>query len=246
MDKVEIVEMKEPPENAKVVIGIPDAGLVGLISASFLIDSLKMEEIASIESDLFPPVVVLHKGIPKSPMRAYAKDDLVVVISETAIQLSVLRKVIRELVGWVGGIKGGLSVSLSGVPVPNRVEVERPSVYGVSVNVGDDILSRIGVERLQEAMLVGPYAAILETCRKSGVPNVTFLAQSHLQYPDPGASAEVLKASSGFFGKEFDVTPLIEKAEEIRVKMRDVMRSTQKVMRDAGKEKEYELPSMYV
>ena len=49
----------------------------------------------------------------------------------------------------------------------------------------------------------------------------------------------------GLWG-DLDLDPLMEKAEEIRVKMRDVMRSTQKVMKDAGKEQEYELPSMYV
>jgi len=245
MDALEIIETSKPPENAKVVIGVPDAGLVGLISATFLIDSLEMEEIASIESDLFPPIVVLHGGVPKSPMRAYAKDDLVVVISEIAIQLPALRQVVRDLVGWIGGMKG-LSVSLTGAPVPNRVEIETPSVFGVAINVDEDPLSALGVDPLQEAMLAGPYAAILEACRKSKVGNVTLLAQSHLQYPDPGASAEVLKASSVLLGRELDVKPLMEKAEEIRLKMRDVMRSTQKVMRDAGKEKEFELPSMYV
>jgi uncharacterized protein len=246
-DKVEILQVKEPPEKAKVVIGVPDAGLVGLISASFLIDTLSMEEIASIESDLFPPVVVLHDGVPKSPMRAYAKDDLVVVISETAIQVNALRQVVRELVGWIDGMPGALSVSLSGAPVPNRMELETPKVYGVKINTDEDLLSKVGVEGLQEAMLVGPYAMILESCRKEGVPNLTLLGQSHLQYPDPGAAAEVIKAASPFLlGKELDLKPLMEKAEEIRVKMRDTMKDTQKVMKDAGKEREFELPSMYV
>lgn len=242
---IQIIETGPVPKKAKVVVGVPDAGLVGLISASFLVDTLSMEEIASIESDLFPPVVVLHDGVPKSPMRAYASDDVVVVISETAIKLGTLRKAVGEVVGWIGGIEG-TAVGLSGAPVPNRVEIDEPKVFGVTVNHQNDALSGLGVERLQEAILAGPYAMVLESCRKTGVPNLTLLAQSHLQYPDPGASAQVLKAVSGFLGRDFDVEPLLEKAEDIRVKMRDVMRSTQKVMRDSGKEQEYELPSMYV
>jgi len=246
MGNIEIQEIRSPPENAKVIIGIPDAGLVGLISSTFLIDALEMEEIASIESDLFPPVVVLHKGEPKSQMRVYARDEIVVVISETAIKTSAQRQVISDLVGWIGDIEGGMSVSLSGAPVPNRVDIEQPKTFGVTVNTTDELLGKIGVEKLQEAILVGPYATILETCRKGSVPNLTLLAQSHLQYPDPGASASVLRSAMGFLGRELDLNPLVEKAEEIRVKMRDVMRSTQKTMRDQGKEQEYELPSMYV
>ncbi len=246
MPDLEIVETRKLPRGSKVVIGVPDAGLVGLISASYLIDHLSMEEAATIDSDLFPPIVVLHDGVPKSPVRVYAKNDLAVVISEIAIQLTALRQVVRELVAWIGGIQGGMSVCLSGAPVPNRVEIETPKVYGISMNLEDDPLPGMGVERLQEAMLVGPYAAILEACRKAKTPNLTLLAQSHLQYPDPGAAAEALRSASTLFKTELDLKPLMEKAEEIRVKMRDLMRNTQKVMRDAGKEQEYELPSMYV
>lgn len=245
MGKLEIQETGKVPRNAKVIIGIPDAGLVGLISASHLIESLSMEEVASFDSEAFPPMVVLHDGAAKSPMRAYSKGDLVVVISEIAIQLPSLREVVRDLVNWIGGAGAAFSISLSGAPVPNRVDIDTPKVFGVSINIKDDLLSKMGVDRLQDAMLVGPYAAILEACRKTGAPNLTLLAQSHLQYPDPGAAAEVLKAASSIVGT-IDVQPLMEKAEEIRVKLRDVMRNTEKVMRDSGKEREYELPSMYV
>ena len=246
MDKLEVHETGKLPRDAKVIIGIPDAGLVGLISASHLIESLSMEEVASFDSEAFPPIVVVHDGEPKSPMRAYSKGDLVVVISEIAIQLPSVREVVRDLVSWIDGMGGALSISLSGAPVPNRVDIDTPKVYGVSINIKDDLLSKIGVDRLQEVMLVGPYAAVLEACRKAGTHNLTLLAQSHLQYPDPGAAAEALKAASGIIGRKIDVQPLMEKAEEIRVRLRDVMRSTEKVMRESGKEREYELPSMYV
>ncbi len=246
MDQIQIVEEAQLPKKAKVVIGVPDAGLVGLISATFLIDNLSMEEVASVESDLFPPIVILHNGYPKSPMRIYGKDDLLVAISEIAIHPNVQRQILRELMEWVKGIGASLSIGLSGAPVPNRMDIDRPKVYGVAVNVDGKIMEKMGVEPLQEAMLAGPYAVLLETCRKENYPNITLLAQSHLQYPDPGASAMALKAAESVIGQTLDVKPLLERAEEIRIKMRDVMRSTQRMMRDAGKEKEYELPSMYV
>ena len=246
MNQIQIVQEAEVPKNAKVIVGVPDAGLVGLISATFLIDNLSLEEIASVESDLFPPIVILHDGSPKSPMRIYGKDDLLVAISEIAIQPGVQRQIIRELLSWVKGAGASMSIGLSGAPVPNRMDIEKPKVYGVAVNVDGDLMGKIGVEPLQEAMLAGPYAVLLETCRKESYPNITLLAQSHLQYPDPGASAMALKAVEGLIGRSLDVKPLLERAEEIRIKMRDVMRSTQRMMKDAGKEKEYELPSMYV
>ena len=170
MDQIQIVEEAQLPKKAKVVIGVPDAGLVGLISATFLIDNLSMEEVASVESDLFPPIVILHNGYPKSPMRIYGKDDLLVAISEIAIHPNVQRQILRELMEWVKGIGASLSIGLSGAPVPNRMDIDRPKVYGVAVNVDGKLMEKMGVEPLQEAMLAGPYAVLLETCRKENYP----------------------------------------------------------------------------
>ena len=46
-----------------MIVGLPDVGLVGLIAMSYLISELNLEEIAYMDSDLLPPVVVLFADL---------------------------------------------------------------------------------------------------------------------------------------------------------------------------------------
>ncbi len=72
-----------------MIIGLPDVGLVGLIATSYIISELNLEEIAYMDSDLLPPVVVLHKGLPHAPLRIYGNQNLIAVISELAVPAPV-------------------------------------------------------------------------------------------------------------------------------------------------------------
>ena len=81
-EPVKIVEKVPIPSDTTMLIGLPDVGLVGLIATSYLITELGFEEIAYVESDLLPPVVVLHNGLPHAPLRIYGNDKVIAVISE--------------------------------------------------------------------------------------------------------------------------------------------------------------------
>ncbi len=103
---VEIVEKKSIPSGATMLYGLPDVGLVGLIATSYLISELDSEEIAYMDSDLLPPVVVLHEGLPHAPLRIYGNKNFIAVISELAIPASALHTLMRTLVDWGQTKKG--------------------------------------------------------------------------------------------------------------------------------------------
>ena len=66
---VRIVEEGDVVYKDPVVLeGLPDVGLVGTIAASYAVEKMGYKEIGYIESDLFPPVMVIHKGKLKSPL----------------------------------------------------------------------------------------------------------------------------------------------------------------------------------
>ena len=62
-EDVKIVEKGVIPKKFTLINGLPDVGLVGLVAASHIVSSLKMEEVGTVESDLFPPMIVLHDGL---------------------------------------------------------------------------------------------------------------------------------------------------------------------------------------
>ncbi len=247
MTDVQIVELKKISINSPVIVcGFPDVGLVGALSTAHIIQHLDMDEVGYIDSDSLPPVIVLHKGEVKNPLRLYAKDKLIAILSEIPIPIELIRPIARSIIEWAKGKDASLIVSLAGIATPNRLEIDEPKVFVVSSNnVARDIAARLNLEPLDEGFIVGPYALILKEGLLKSLSNLILLAQCFQQYPDPGAAAAVLKIFSKALGLQINVDPLIQEAEEIRIKTRELMRRTQNIMRQMQKTTEYEVPLMY-
>ena len=61
-EDVSIIDLKqENLEGATVIDGFPGVGLVGSITANYLINTLKLEQIGVMRSRHFPPLTVVHR-----------------------------------------------------------------------------------------------------------------------------------------------------------------------------------------
>ncbi|WP_287583627.1 proteasome assembly chaperone family protein [Candidatus Borrarchaeum sp.] len=245
--KINVSEIQA--EKPYVLIGLPDVGLIGVISASQLIKSLNMKPIGSIDSEQLPPIAVIHETIPMAPLRVYGAENVILVVSEIPLPPTLIRPFSKAVVNWAKRLNPTAVLSLAGIPVPNRMDIEQPGIYAVSSGgpaaaiLGD--LESIQVQKLEEGFMAGPYASILNNCITEAVPNITFLVQSHMNYPDPGAAAILLETVAKFLNVTVDVEPLLEQAEEIRLRMRDTMRRTSDTMQQVDKTQEYEIPAFY-
>jgi uncharacterized protein len=229
------------------IVGLPDVGLVGLIAATHIIHSAEMPEVGHFESDILPPIVVIHGGDPKAPFRVYCKEKLAVITSEVPISASILPMLARAIVDWAKSKGVELLISISGTAVQNRLDIEIPEVYGISAFPAEkQLLSKADIELFEEGFMVGPHALILKECQKRNVPNIVLLAQSHYQYPDPGAAASIVAALNKLLSLNIDTKQLLEQAEEIRLKTRELMQRTQRSMQTMQKTQEQEFPAMYV
>ena len=225
---------------------MPDVGLVGVIAASHLIAEYKMVETAYMDSESLPPVAVLHDGLPYAPIRVFGNGGLLITISEMAIPAENIQLFMRTLLDWGQSKKPKLNICISGMPIQNRQDIEKPKVYGIASNATLlKMLEDKGIEILREGYLVGPQALILRYCTEKNLPAIALLAQSFFNYPDPEAAAAALTAFATVTGKKIDVTTLLEKGEEIRLKARDIMKRTQQEMERMKKGQEYDLP-LYV
>ena len=245
-ESVKIVEKKPIPSEATMLIGLPDVGLVGLIATSYLITELKLEEVAYMDSDLLPPVVVLHKGLPHAPLRIYGNQNLIAVISELAVPVPAIYSIMRKIVDWGQEKKVKRIVSMGGIPVESRQAITEPQVFGAASNQELlDTLTKRGLNLMNEGYIVGPQALSMRYSISKKVPAIAILAQSFYNYPDPEAAAMALKEFSRIFEIKVDVAKLLEKGEEIRLKARDIMKRTQQEMNRMKKSQEYDLP-LYV
>ncbi len=229
-----------------MMFGFPDVGLVGVIAASHLIEELDLDEVAYLDSTLLPPIIVLHEGLPHSPIRVFGNDNVTLAVSETPLAADTIYPIMYALIDWGKSKNVKMMVSLSGIPLEERQDAKELKVFaaGSSPEMLKIIKDR-GVEILSEGYMVGPQAIMLQRCSQLSVPAVTLLAQCFYNYPDPEAAAEVLKGLAGITGVKVDVAKLLEKGEEIRLKARDVMKRTQQEMSNMKKGQEYDIP-MYV
>jgi uncharacterized protein len=242
-DEVRIIERKDIPKGAIMLFGFPDVGLVGVIAASHLIQELGLEEVAYMDSPLLPPIIVLHEGLPHSPVRIFGNHNILLAVSETALPAELIHPVMHTLIDW-GRSKGvKMMISISGIPVPDRQDLEELKVFAAASNVETlKMAQEKGVEILREGYMVGPQAVMLQYCATLGLPALTLLAQCFFQYPDPEAAAKALEQLGSVAGIKVDVSKLLEKGEEIRLKARDMMKRTQQELAKMRKTQEYDIP----
>ncbi len=243
MSEINIVERKEIPSGAVMLFGFPDVGLVGVIAASHLVEELGLTEVAYMDSKLLPPLIVLHKGLPHSAIRIFGNHNVMLAVSETPIAADIIYPVIDALIDWGKGKKVKLMISLSGIPVQDRQDVKELKAFAAASSPEMlKIVQDKGIEALTEGYMVGPQAIMLMRCAQMGLPATALLAQCFLNYPDPEAAAEVLKSLAKLTGIKVDISKLLEKGEEIRLKARDVMKRTQEEMSKIKKTQEYDIP----
>lgn len=245
-ESIKIIEKKIIPSEATMIIGLPDVGLVGLIATSFLISELKLEEIAYMDSDLLPPVIVLHDGLPKAPLRIYGNQNLIAVISELAVPSPAIYSIMRKIVDWAEEKKVKRIISMGGIPIENRQTIKEPKVFGAASDQKlIEMLNKNGVNSMKEGYIVGAQALSMRYSLSKNISAIAILSQSFYNYPDPQAAAIALKELSKISEIEIDVSKLLEKGEEIRLKARDIMKRTQQEMNKMQKSQEYDLP-LYV
>ena len=149
----------------------------------------------------------------------------------------------REIVDWGEEKKVKRIVSMGGIPLENRQTIKEPKVFGAASNQELlDMLSKNGLNIMNEGYMVGAQALSMRYSVSKNISAIAILAQSFYNYPDPQAAAMALKELSKISDIKVDVSKLLEKGEEIRLKARDIMKRTQQEMNRMQKSQEYDLP----
>ncbi len=240
---VRIVELKDVPPGAIMVNGLPGVGLVGVIAVSHIVRMLKLQEVAYVDSPLLPPITVLHGGLPHAPIRIHGNHELLAVLSEIPIPSTAVYTLSRSLVDWAAEKKVKMIVSLGGIAVPNRGEIEQPATFAVASDEDSlKLLKETGVKIMEEGYMVGPYAVIMAYARQVGVPSISILAESFFNYPDPEAAAATITVLNKLVGVDVEVSELIERGEEIRLRARDMMKRTQEELMKMKSDRELDIP----
>lgn len=239
----------EEPAPEYLILGLPDAGLVGAIASRYLVINKNLKLVGEIDSPAyFSPVTVVHKSTPMSPVQLYMPDDrrYLILLSEAPIPAPAVYPLSLAILEYSREIGVEHIISISGIAVPNRLQIEKPKSYWLaSTKKSAELLKDLKLEELKEGFIVGPYAVILKEARRKGINNFVIFVESFFDLPDPESAAEALKILSQIISIEIDISKLLEEAELIKLQTRELMRQTRKSMSEMQKRYEMQVPLMY-
>jgi len=221
---VEIHLVAKPKlKNPVLIEGFPGLGLVGTISASYLVEKLKMELLGYITSEVFPPLAAVHNHRPLYPARMYysKKHDLVVFISEFVVPIAVVNELAEKIYDFSRKWKVRRIVSLGGITIKG----EQDEVYAIStLPEADRELERLKtVKLIKEGATTGVTGVLLARGAIDGYPVISLLAESREGYMDPKAAAMVLEVVKEMLKIGFDTSALENEARLIDGKLKDAI-----------------------
>lgn len=254
MSFIRIVEIEEMNlRGAYVIDGFPSIGLIGSIVANYLVDSLRLRQIAVVDSDTFPAVAMIKNGIPNGPVRLYAgnineADRLVVLVSEFQPPPPIIKELGRTIMDWVEDHKCRMLISPEGISTkqsshPPDHDGGTAGVLGIgSTPHARDILKANGIPIFEGGVIVGLSGVLLNEGVNRIFDVITILSEASAEFPDARAAAEVTKAINRMIlGGSLDIDPLLREAETIENGLKDMYEK-------AGKEDELRkvtVPGMY-
>ncbi|MFB6251274.1 MAG: proteasome assembly chaperone family protein [Halobellus sp.] len=203
-----------------LVEGFPGVGLVGKIASDHLVEEFEMTHYGNIYCDGVPRVAVYQEEEAQlhPPVRLYAdeKRDLLVLQSDVPIQPEAADSLAECLSGWFDDLDV-TPLYLSGIP-NEKQEGHIPSLYGLGVSDGIDLVSQAGIDAPSETGLVsGPTGVLLSAAVEADRVAVGLVVESDPRFPDPEAARILIKEGiEPLADVEVPVNDLVDRAEQIR------------------------------
>lgn len=225
---------KKDIKNAMVVVSFPTVGLISSIVSNFLITNMKLDLIASIESDDFYPAAIISNGMPTPPVRIYAGDhvcgpknecdQLVVINSELPIKTSGFATLADKIIEWCNEKKCRIVTTIEGVnsldPLGDNIMV----FHVASNKAAAKQLESLPSKPFETGMVSGLSGLLLYKGNLQDFSVSCLLAEAHAEYPDSRSAAEVLKVLDKMLPQiKMDPEPLLKEAKIIEENVKKAM-----------------------
>ncbi|MCX6769465.1 MAG: PAC2 family protein [Candidatus Micrarchaeota archaeon] len=206
-----------------LVDGFPGLGLVGTVSASYLVEKLRMEPLGYITGDQFPPLAAVHAHRPLYPARLYysEKHNLIVFVAEFVIPIGAVNELADKIYEFARKYEVSRIISLGGIAIKG----EQDMVYSIASlpKISDQLEKMKGVQLIKEGATTGVTGVLLARGAVENYPVISLLAESQEGYMDPKAAAMVLEILKLLLGITIDTAELEREAGKIDTRVKEMM-----------------------
>jgi uncharacterized protein len=234
--------------NAPILIaGFPGPGLVGSLSTSYIINKLRMNQIACVESEFIVPGVIYAEGKLRHPFRLYSNQegDVCVLVCEAPIIIQGMYSVLDTVMKWALSNNVKEVIVLDGIGVEGLPDSRRTPIILSSdgreadaANLIHDNKNEIrnGEQRVDEngsaypttAFMGGISGGILSSCLSNGIASKALLIYAARGIPDPEAAAILIESLAKTTDNErlkINTEQLRQQAEGLKKRMEKIIQS---------------------
>jgi len=220
-----IIEEEVSSKNPVILEGFPGIGLVGNIVATQIASELKMKQIGTIESRLFPPITVLFDGLTYAPVRIYEdpRDNLIVVLSDILIHPMIAYDIGKAVIGWAQSLNAKLNIPIAGIATMR----EERTVYAAATGTEQLSLVKDKTETLVTGSISGIAGSIMNESHINKLPALCLLGETQGPTPDPRAAARVIDVVSNVLNLSISTQKLVEEADQIETELHKLAEQVQ-------------------
>jgi len=181
------------------------SGAIGTILSTFLVKSLKMEQVAVVHAEDLPPVAIIKDGLIEQPIRIFQNDQIALMSCEVSIPYSAVPDFIEMLVDFYIENEVSYIVPVGGLP-SIMTPYEEINCYGIANNKETlSFLEEKGVEFLEEGVIYGTVVQTLELCGNKGFDdNFALLVECDPNTASYDSTKALVENLSKIFDFEFD------------------------------------------
>jgi len=220
-----IIEQEVSSKSPVILAGFPGIGLVGNIVATQISSELKMTQIGTIESRLFPPITVLFDGLTHAPVRIYEdpQNNFIVVLSDILIHPMIAYDIGKAVIGWAQSLDAKLNIPIAGIATMR----EERTVYAAATGAEQLSLVKDKTETLVTGSISGIAGSIMNESHINKLPALCLLGETQGPTPDPRAAARVIDVVSNVLNVNISTQKLVEEADQIETELHKLAEQVQ-------------------
>lgn len=255
-----------------LIAGFPGTGLVGSMSANFIIEREDMHQIAFVDSEFIIPCVTYIGDRLRHPFRIYTDERgvIYVIVCEAPLMPEGIHNIMDIVASWA--INNGISevitldgMAISGWPLKSRESFVLTSRHDVNASNGSgDIGGNEGNDNdedhkknaktsahLQQlkrtTLMTGMSAGLLSACLSRDIPCTAVVIPTTSGVPDPEGAALLLQTISAMpnVPLDLDTSPLIQEGREIKRRLGETIASLRNEEGNRGRTSSYRRSMMY-
>ncbi len=225
---------KEVPDVDILVAGFPGAGLIGGIAAEQLINSLEMDQIASIDCDKFPPTAVVFNGIPRRPVRFFSGNGMMLVKSDMVIPPELSPKLAETIIQFALDNDIEEIIIFDGIPSRGDEESdEEKKIWGVlSSHAAETEAENLDLDIISRGAITGISSSLLLESHENQLKTVGMMIEGKSKMPDPRAAAKLLENFADYKELDIETDSLLESAEKLEEQYAKMVNQANKAQKD--------------